>query len=193
MAYSIYQTDCIILGIREIQEHDLMFRAFSPVFGYIRVIAKGTRKATSKLRANLQEYAIAEIAVVKGKEFFILTDTRSIFSFVQSKSVVSFLKHTEGLFFDDENDHGSSVNVDVYQMILIICKLIIWIVSEMPDSKETEIHLVEKFFMVYVRGLQGFVEKIDTKDLDMESSLMLAWIQGKRSYIESLEEKMYTL
>ena len=99
MAYSIYQTDAIVLGAQNIQEHDLMFRVFSPVFGYIRVIAKGARKHTSKLRANIQEYAVVHMAMVKGKEFFILTDIRCIFSFIQSKSVVHFLKQSESLFF----------------------------------------------------------------------------------------------
>ncbi len=159
MAYSIYQTDAIVLGAQNIQEHDLMFRVFSPVFGYIRVIAKGARKHTSKLRANIQEYAVVHMAMVKGKEFFILTDIRCIFSFIQSKSVVHFLKQSESLFFSDENDHGTEMYVDIYQMFLRMCKLIIWMVSEKKD--QTEVHTVNDFFMVYVKGLQGFVEKID--------------------------------
>lgn len=160
MAYSIYQTDAMVLGVQHIQEHDLMFRVFSPVFGYIRVIAKGARKHTSKLRANIQEYAVVHIAMVKGKEFFIVTDIRCIFSFIQSKSVVSFLKQSESLFFSDENDHGAQVNDDIYQMFIRICKLIIWMVSEKKDH--TDITAITDFFTVYVKGLQGFVEKVDT-------------------------------
>ena len=49
--------------------------------------------------------------------------------------------------------------VDIYQMFLRMCKLIIWMVSEKKD--QTEVHTVNDFFMVYVKGLQGFVEKID--------------------------------
>lgn len=158
MAYSIYQTDCIVLGIQEIQEHDMMLRVFSPIFGYIRIIAKGTRRHTSKLRANIQEYSVMSIAAVKGKEFFILTDARCIFSFTQSRTVVTFLKKIEGLFYDDENDHGGLVNADIYHMILSVCKLLVWIISEKKDI--AHVALIEKFFMIYVKGLQGFVEKI---------------------------------
>jgi hypothetical protein len=158
MAYSIYQTDCMVLGIREIQEHDLMLRVFSPMFGYVRVIAKGTRKVTSKLRANIQEFSVLRIAVVKGKEFFILTDASCIFSFVQSKSVVNFIRQSEVLFFDDENDHGTQVNADIYAMFLHVCKLLIWSMKEKKGIEDIE--LIRDFFTVYVKGLQGFVGKV---------------------------------
>lgn len=186
MAYSIYQTDCMVLGIRETQEHDLMLQVFSPIFGYIRVISKGARKGTSKLRANIQEYAMLHIAIVKGKEFFILTDARCIFSFIQSRRVVQFLKNSEGLFFDDENDHGAKVNADIYSMLLRMCKLIVWAVSE---KKDTEV--VQEFFNVYVKGLQGFTGKLDASGiLEYSDENLYIWILDNSLFIEDLENRM---
>jgi hypothetical protein len=186
MAYSIYQTDCVVLGIRETQEHDLMLRVFSPMFGYIRIIAKGTRKHTSKLRANIQEYALAHVAIVKGKDFFILTDIRCIFSFIQSRSVVHFLRHAEGVFFDDENDHGSQISEHIYTMLLSMCKLIVWAVSEKKDSRD--IAHIQDFFIVYVKGLQGFIEKIDVSHvLGSEKENMYSSIADKRKEVEKLK------
>lgn len=186
MAYSIYQTDCIVLGIRDIQEHDLMLRVFSPVFGYIRVICKGARKGTSKLRANIQDFAVLHIAAVKGKEFFILTDARCIFSFIQSRRVVQFLKNSEGLFFDDENDHGTKVNTDIYGMLLRMCKLVVWAVSEKKDAS-----LIQEFFTVYVKGLQGFTGKLDITGIEALSDADLhAWIFANALLIEDLENRM---
>lgn len=186
MAYSIYQTDCIVLGIRDLQEHDLMLRVFSPVFGYIRVISKGARKGTSKLRANIQEYAVAHIAAVKGKEFFILTDVRTIFSFIQSRSVVTFLRNSEGLFFDDENDHGTKINTDIYTMLQRMCKLIVWVVSE-----KKQVPLVQEFFTIYVKGLQGFTGKIDvTEIIELENADLYSWIESNTLLIEDLHNRM---
>lgn len=189
MAYSIYQTDCVVLGMREIQEHDLMLRVFSPVFGYIRIIAKGTRKNTSKLRANIQEYAVSHVALVKGKEFFILTDIKNIFSWIQSRSVVNFLKRTEVLFFDDENDHGAKINADIYNMIIRVCKLIVWLVVEKKDSQD--FLSAEDFFMLYVKGLQGFCEKmtIDTS-ADMSSEDLYAYIIENKNLMIELQKKL---
>lgn len=189
MAYSIYQTDCVVLGIREIQEHDLMLRVFSPIFGYIRIIAKGTRKNTSKLRANIQEYAIAHVAAVKGKEFFILTDIRCIFSFIQSRSVVTFLKNIEGLFFDDENDHGGQTNADIYSMLLSMCKLIVWMVAEKKDT--TYISLIQDFFIIYVKGLQGFTEKMDLSTITgLEKEELYVYVLEKASEVARLQSKL---
>jgi hypothetical protein len=186
MAYSIYQTDCIVLGMRDIQEHDLMLRVFSPIFGYIRVISKGARKGTSKLRANIQEYSVVHIAVVKGKEFFILTDARCIFSFAQSRKVVNFMRNSEGLFFDDENDHGTKVSTDIYSMLLRMCKLIVWAVSE-----KKEISIIQDFFIVYVKGLQGFTGKIDvTGVVELSDVDAYTWIESNTLLVEDLQNRM---
>jgi hypothetical protein len=176
-----------MLGIRDIQEHDLMLRVFSPVFGYIRVISKGARKGTSKLRANIQEYSVAHISVVKGKEFFILTDARCVFSFIQSRSVVNFLRNSEGLFFDDENEHGTKINTDIYTMLLRMCKLIVWAVSEKKN-----VSVIQDFFMVYVKGLQGFTGKLDVETmLDLHTLELYVWIEQHALLIEDLQNRMH--
>ncbi len=195
MAYSIYQTDCVVLGIRETQEHDLMLRVFSPVFGYIRIIAKGTRKSTSKLRANIQEYSISHVSIVKGKDFFILTDIRNTFSFIQSRSVVNFLKRTEGLFFDDENDHGAQTSEDIYNMLRTMCKLIVWMVAEKKDkgTLTEDIVYIEDFFIVYIKGLQGFGEKIQLdvkKCIDVSSQELYESMCQRKDEVFELKTKL---
>ncbi|MES2622820.1 MAG: recombination protein O N-terminal domain-containing protein [Patescibacteria group bacterium] len=186
MAYSIYQTDAIILGIRDIQEHDLMIRAFSPLFGYIRIISKGGRKGTSKLRANIQDFSLVHIAAVKGKEFFILTDIKCIFSFIQSRSVVNFLKGAEALFFDDDDDHGTRINTDIYGMLIRMCKHIIWLVSEKKDTGEAI-----RFFTIYVKGLQGFTGKMNIDGvLEYSDSELHFWIEEHAQLIQELESKL---
>ncbi|MES2985986.1 MAG: recombination protein O N-terminal domain-containing protein [Patescibacteria group bacterium] len=186
MAYSIYQTDCVVLGIRDVQEHDLILRVFSPIFGYIRIISKGARKGTSKLRLNIQEYSLVQIAAVKGKEFFILTDAHRVFSFIQSKRVVNFLRAAEGLFFDDENDHGTKINTDIYTMLVRMCKLIVWTASEKKNVSS-----IQDFFTVYVKGLQGFTGKIDVENmLNLNDVDMYTWIEEHTLLVEDLQNRM---
>ncbi len=188
MAYTIYQTDVVILGVREIQEHDLLVRVFSSVFGYMRIVAKGTRRATSKLRAHIQEYSLARIAVVKGKEMFRLTDASHTFSFVQSKSVVNFLRYAETLFFDDENEHGTQVNIDMYDMILRISKFLVYLAHRDTDS-DTLVYakLAKHFFTVYVRGLQGFLHKTNIEGVrDMTDESFLEYLNSQRNHIQEM-------
>lgn len=185
MAYTIYQTDVVILGVRDIQEHDLLVRVFSSVFGYMRIVAKGTRRATSKLRAHIQEYSLSRIAVVKGKEMFRLTDASHVFSFAQSKSVVQFLRYAETLFFDDENDHGTQANVDIYNMLLRISKFLVYLakIDNLSESVRNA-KLVKDFFTIYVRGLQGFSHKIDIKNIcELSDDLFLKWLTEQKTTI----------
>lgn len=188
MAYTIYQTDVVILGVREIQEHDLLVRVFSSVFGYMRIVAKGTRRATSKLRAHIQEYSLARIAVVKGKEMFRLTDASHTFSFVQSKSVVNFLRYAETLFFDDENEHGTQVNVDIYDMLLRVSKFLVYLAHiDVDNNTLVQAKLVKHFFTVYVRGLQGFLHKTDvTNVISMNDEEFVLYLAGQREHIQEM-------
>lgn len=187
MAYTIYQTDVVVLGVREIQEHDLLVRVFSSVFGYMRVVAKGTRRATSKLRAHIQEYSLARIAVVKGKEMFRLTDASHVFSFVQSKSVVNFLRYAETLFFDDENEHGTEINVHIYDMLLRISKHLVYLAQSQSPA---EIKLAKDFFTIYVRGLQGFVYKTDVTGVtDMDNTAFSAYLYSQKNHIQDMMKR----
>lgn len=193
MAYTIYETKAVILGVRPIQEHDLFLRVFSDVFGYIHIVAKGTRKAGSKLRPHINEYSIATLSVVKGKEMFRLTDARRIFAFDQSRSVVFFLRQAEKLFYNHEEDYGLDSNNYIYKMLGRLAKLIVYIVNTEVSITPKE---VQDFFTVFVLGEQGFVTKIDwaeLKDVDtflaLSDSEMCEWIVKNTLTIQDLLKK----
>ncbi len=193
MAYTIYETKVVILGCRPIQEHDLFLRVFSNMFGYITVVAKGTRKATSKLRGNINEYTLATISVVKGKEMFRLTDAKQVFSFTQSRSVVSFFRAAEKLFFNHEEEFGLQTHEHIYQMLIRLAKLLVFIVNEDIACDRQD---VQDFFTVFVRGEQGFLPKVNwgegyTVDdfLKLDDVKMCTWLKINKEIIFELLRK----
>ncbi len=193
MAYTIYETKAVILGVRPIQEHDLFLRVFSDVFGYITIVAKGTRKAGSKLRPHINEYSVATLSVVKGKDMFRLTDARRIFAFDQSRSVVSFFRQAEKLFFHHEEDHGLDTNLHIYQMFCRLAKLLVFIVNE--ESMVVPQH-VQDFFTVFVLGEQGFVTKLDWGgDMKIDDFIKLSdtemceWLEKNKNIVQDLLKK----
>lgn len=193
MAYTIYETKAVILGVRPIQEHDLFLRVFSDVFGYINIVAKGTRKAGSKLRAHINEYSIATLSVVKGKEMFRLTDARRIFAFDQSRSVVSFFRQAEKLFFHHEEDHGLETNIHIYKMFGRVAKLLVYIVNEEPTITPKE---VQDFFTVYVLSEQGFVTKLDWGEgrkfedfIKLSDAELCSWVEKNQNVVQDLLKK----
>ena len=188
MVYTIYETNCIIFDIKNIQENDCLIKAFSDKFGIINIIATSFRKESSKLKGNIKAYSLNRVALVKGKEFFRLTDVNHKFSFSGSKSLVGFLRMAEGLFFNDENEYFDEINVDIYNMIIHLCRFITYIIkSDLPDKKYF-IDLTAVFFNVYIKGVQGFTHKINTSEmLKMQEKSLHDWFLREKDNINSLK------
>ena len=191
MVYTIYETNCIIFDIKNIQENDCLIKAFSDKFGVINIIATSFRKESSKLKGNIKAFSVNKIAVVRGKEFFRLTDVNHKFSFSSSKSLVQFLHVAESLFFNDESDYFDDINDQIYNMIIHLCKFIIYIVKSDRVDKKHYLEIVNLFFIVYIRGLQGFVEKIDIDNvLKKETEEFMSWIDVETVNINYLYKKL---
>jgi hypothetical protein len=157
-----------------------LIKAFSDKFGVINIIATSFRKESSKLKGNIKAFSVNKIAVVRGKEFFRLTDVHHRFLFSGSKSLVQFLRIAEGLFFNDERDYFDDVNTEIYNMIIHLCKFIIYIVKGDMNNKKDLLDTVSVFFTVYIRGLQGFVGKVDIDEiLNKEGSDLVIWFEGE--------------
>jgi recombinational DNA repair protein (RecF pathway) len=65
--YQKYQTEALILGSRESGEADRVFALYTREFGLVRARAGAVRTERSKMRYALQQYAHADIALVRGK------------------------------------------------------------------------------------------------------------------------------
>ncbi|MBC7981576.1 recombination protein O N-terminal domain-containing protein [Candidatus Parcubacteria bacterium] len=192
MVYTIYETNCIIFDIRNIQENDVLIKAFSDKFGVISIIATSFRKETSKLKGNIKAFSVNKIAVVRGKEFFRLTDVHHKFLFAGSKSLVQFLRIAEGLFFNDERDYFEDVNTEIYDMIIHLCKFIIYTVKGGKDNKRHVLDTITVFFTVYIRGLQGFTDKINNLNemLSLEGEELSVWFETKMIDVHNSNKKL---
>ncbi len=188
MVYTIYETNCIVFDLKNLQEDDCLIRAFSDKFGVIKIIAKSFRKSQSKLKANIKAFSVNKIAIVRGREFFRLTDVNHIFSFSNSKSLVSFLRLAESLFFNDERDYFDEINNQVYNMIIHLCKFIIYLIK---NNKKDSIEIVNMFFIIYVRSLQGFVVKFDIEEMTaLKDNDLFIWFEKESSNIRNTNKKI---
>lgn len=64
-----YTTEGIILKRRDYQENDRLFVVYSKDFGKIELLAKGTKKITSKLNSYLEPFYFIKVMAAKGKVF----------------------------------------------------------------------------------------------------------------------------
>lgn len=63
-----YQTKAIVLGRQAFKESDLKVTLYSPDKGKINLIARGGKKAKSKLAAHLEPMCLCDVMVVRGRQ-----------------------------------------------------------------------------------------------------------------------------
>ena len=73
--HHIYHTEGIILGSGNFGETGKYYSIFTRDLGMIHTSAQGVRKMSSKLRFVLQDFAYLKIDLVKGKDFWRITNT----------------------------------------------------------------------------------------------------------------------
>lgn len=72
--HHIYHTEGIILGSNNFGETGKYYAIFTRDLGMIYASAQGVRKMSSKLRFVLQDFAYLKIDLVKGKDFWRVTN-----------------------------------------------------------------------------------------------------------------------
>ena len=86
----------IIIRKTETGEHNQLVAVYTKELGKIRVLAKSAKKNTSKQAGHLDFFNLVDFVVVPGKNYPIITQTRSLENFLGIKS--SFTKVMAGFF-----------------------------------------------------------------------------------------------
>jgi len=83
---SVYSTVGIILCHRDFRESDRVITIFTREYGKLEMMAKGSRKISSKLAGSLEPFVITELNVVKGKSLDTITASQIIENFKSIKA-----------------------------------------------------------------------------------------------------------
>ncbi|MDD5040562.1 MAG: DNA repair protein RecO [Patescibacteria group bacterium] len=76
-----YSTQGILLKHQPYREADRLVTVFTKEFGRLTMIARGSRKVLSKLAGNLQPFTVADLTVVRGRTFDIITAAEVVAQF----------------------------------------------------------------------------------------------------------------
>jgi DNA repair protein RecO (recombination protein O) len=74
----LYRTEAIILSRRDLGEADRILTIFTPGYGKLNVIAKGSRRTRSRSGPNLDVLARTTIDLAKGRTFDVVTSALGI-------------------------------------------------------------------------------------------------------------------
>jgi DNA repair protein RecO (recombination protein O) len=74
----VYTTDAIALKRMDYGEADRILTLFTPHVGKLRVMAKGVRRATSRMAGHLELFAHSQLVLARGRELDIVTQATTV-------------------------------------------------------------------------------------------------------------------
>lgn len=87
MSHQIYTTQALILASRDFGESNRWYYLLTPDYGLIIARAQGVRELKSKLRGHLKLFELAQISLVRGREYWRLIGTEKVASQAKTFSV----------------------------------------------------------------------------------------------------------
>lgn len=183
MSYSIINTEGLILYSRSKGEADKLLYIFTREIGYICAIAQGIRLEKSKLRYIAQDYSFGSFSLVRGREYWRLTDakykdihTNTAFKLNNSIliRVVMLLKRLL---------HGEEVNTELYDCIWRMYQF----EATHPNLLEEQLKVLESLEIVQILHLLGYIgddkeiREFISQEMILES-MIDSW-KGKRIII----------
>lgn len=117
IAAKTYSTDVICLRTYDFGEADKILHLYSPEHGRISVIAKGVKKANSKLAGACEILSLSEVQLSKGKNLDVLCQYQPRETFVGIRS--DLLKLAYGMLFA-ELVNMTATDMDSHQMFQVL-------------------------------------------------------------------------
>ncbi len=76
-----YRTPGFVLSYRPVREHDRLYQVLTPGRGKLELLARGSRKVTSKLAGSLEPGRLLAVEAVSGRQFDHLTGAERLVDF----------------------------------------------------------------------------------------------------------------
>lgn len=124
LADKAVKTEAIVLGSFKYGEADLIVTFFGRNTGKVRAIAKGARRAKSKMRGSLQLFNRGDYLLYKGKSLYTLTQCESKEPFVvlrQDLSKFAYASYCAEIVREILPEE--ELNLDAYTLLLNIFKI----------------------------------------------------------------------
>jgi len=131
-----YTTEGIILKRKDYQENDRLFTIYSKDYGKLDLLAKGTKKISSKLNSFLEPFYLVKLMIAKGKGFDKLANCNLVNAYpnlhnnLNAYYLLSYLAETtDGLIVGQTEKH------DKYNLLLEILDILEKEINELSKEK----------------------------------------------------------
>lgn len=168
MSHHIYNTKAFIIGTHPSGESDLIVTMYTEDFGLISAIAKGLREMKSKLRYSLQELSYGTVALVRGREFWRVTNAATEISLF-NKSLNSKARNVLAatLTFIKRFSPGEDKNSDIFECLKQIASFLF---HNQKKIVTKDIEIIESVTKLRIMYNLGYIKNISTnKDILTEA------------------------
>ena len=81
----VYQTEAVVIKRTKLGEADRILTLYTPDYGKVRAVAKGSRRTNSKLGGHVELLTHSSLLLAKGRNLDIITQAQTINSFLPLK------------------------------------------------------------------------------------------------------------
>jgi DNA repair protein RecO (recombination protein O) len=153
-----YTTTALVLKRRDYQENDRLFCLYTKDYGKIDVLAKGTKKISSKLNSYLEPFYLIKVMIAKGKGFDKLANCNLIEGYQNLRqdlfgfALINYLAEiTDNLIL------GQTQSYDKFDLLLKTLDVLDQIISKKDKKK---LLLIANLYGLKLLDLLGYQPEI---------------------------------
>lgn len=160
MSHHIYNTKAFIISTLPNGESDVIVTMFTEDFGLISAIAKGLRDMKSKLRYSLQELSYGTVALVRGREFWRITNAATEISlFNKALTPMSRNNLASILLFVKRFSPGEDKNLDISESLKHASSFLF---RQQKELSVNDINTVEQITKMRIMFSLGYIKNLST-------------------------------
>ena len=185
MSHHIYNTKAFIINNFPSGEADSIIVMYTEEFGLISAIAKGLRDMKSKLRYSLQELSYGTVALVRGREFWRVTNAATEISLFNKALAPSFRNTLASILaFVKRFSPGEDRNNDIFESLKQISSFLFRFQKDISAEDASIVVLVTELRIMYSLG---YIKNISTSKNILTESYTLENIKSWNLEVEAIK------
>jgi DNA repair protein RecO (recombination protein O) len=144
----VYQTEAIIIKRINLGEADRILILYTPDYGKVRAVAKGSRRTRSKFGGHVELLTHSTLLLARGKSLDIVTQAQTIDSFLSLKEDLK--RMSCGLYISELVDAFTEERLESRQLFQLLLETL----HQLTESKDND--TVLRYFELRLLDLTGY-------------------------------------
>ena len=144
----VYQTEAIILKRVKLGEADRILTLYTPDFGKVKAVAKGTRRPQSKLGGHVELLTHSHLLVARGRNLDIITQAQTINNFLSLKDNLERI--SSGFYISELVDSFTAERIGNYRLFGLLLETL----HQLSQARNNA--LVLRYFELHLLDYLGY-------------------------------------